>query len=305
MKSKAIIKLLENPIFKSLYILATYVCAIIPDGIYLRILYRVRMGEKLNLNNPVTFNEKMQWLKIYQKKNDHSYMTDKARVRDYIEKKIGKEYLIDTVGIYDSYEDIKFEDLPDEFVVKCTHDSGSVILCNSKEDLIRNKNKLKKALKRKYYLAGREYSYKGITPRLIIEKKLTNDPDKGLRDYKFYCFNGEPTYLYISEGLLKHSTARISFYNIDYSLADFCRSDYPRLDYLPEKPVNYEKMLDICKILSEGNPFVRVDLYEVDGKIYFSELTFSPCGGYMPFEPKEYDRILGEKLILPRKKGKK
>ena len=291
-------KILDNPVAKKIYVGFTYVCAVIPDKPYLKLLYRIRTGSSLDLKNPSTFNEKIQYLKLYEKKVDHSYMTDKVRVRDYVCSRIGEEHLIPVIGVYNRLEDIDIDSLPEEFVIKCTHDSGSVVICHGKEDLLNNRARLKNAQKRKYYLSGREYSYKGITPKFIIEQKLVNDETKGLRDYKFYCFGGEPRYLYISEGLQDHSTAAISFFDLDMRRMPFHRADYRELDYDPVKPAGYDEMIEISRKLSAGHPFVRVDLYEVDGHVYFSELTFTPCSGYMPFEPKEYDRKLGEELRL-------
>lgn len=292
-------KLSSNRVIKGLYIVATYMCAVLPDRTYLNMMFRIRTGQKLHLDKPETFNEKIQWLKMYQKDKNMSVMVDKYSAREYVAERIGEDHLIPIIGVYDRFEDINFDLLPKQFVVKCTHDSGSVVICDSKKDLIDSKEKLTRALKRKYYFASRDYTYKGIKPRLIIEYKLENDPAKGLIDYKFYCFNGEPKYLYISEGLREHATAMISFYNMDFTLAPFKRSDYKPLDYNPEKPVKYDEMVEIARTLSNGLPFVRVDLYEVGGKVYFSELTFAPCGGYMPFEPKSYDLELGELLHLP------
>ena len=285
-------------LFKKIYSIFSAACIIIPDRAYLSLMYPIRMHTRLNLNNPTTFNEKIQWLKLYYKDKDYARFVDKYTVRKFVAERIGENHLIPLVGVYDNVEDIEYEELPDEFVVKCTHDSGSVILCNSKQDLMKNTSKLKSALKRKYYLSSRDYSYKGIKPRIIIEHRLKNN-GRGLRDYKFYCFDGAPRYLYISEGLENHSTAHISFYDIDMRVAPFRRSDYCPLDYQPAKPRKYDEMIEIAKKLSEGFIFVRVDMYEVDGNIYFSEMTFAPCGGYMPFEPKTYDKILGSHIILP------
>ena len=156
------------------------------------------------------------------------------------------------------------------------------------------------------YLRGREWPYKNVKPKIIAEKYLENIAGQGLIDYKFYCFNGEPKFLYVSQGLENHATASRSFLTFDWQFAPFGRSDYKPLDVLPEKPKNFDKMVEFASILSKNIPFLRVDLYEVEGKIYFSELTFSPCGGMMPFNPPEWDRRLGEMLKLPTKNmGKK
>ena len=294
-----LIKLMQNPIIKAIYIGITNICSIIPDRVYLKILYRLRTGQKLHLNPPITFNEKIQWLKINDNDENHSKMVDKYAVREYISEKLGEDYLIPLIGVYDNANDIDIEQLPKEFVIKCTHDSGSVFLCKKHEDFSpKIRNSFNKALKRKYYYASRENLYKGVTPKLVIEEMMHNSDGKGLTDYKFYCFDGEPRFLYVSAGLEDHTKAKISFYNIDLSDAPFQRSDYAHFDKIPNIPKCYDEMIMVAKKLSEGIPFVRVDLYEINEQVYFSELTFSPCSGMMPFEPKEYDKKLGEMIKI-------
>lgn len=277
-------------------------CSIMPDKPYLCLMYRLRTGQRLHIKHPVTFNEKIQKLKLDSKHKNYYQYVDKLMAREFVADTIGDEHLVPLYGAYDEVEDIDLEVLPDEFVVKCTHDSGSVVVCNSKDELAENEKRLKKALKRKYYYASRDYSYKGTKPKIIIEKKLDNGNNEGLVDYKFYCFYGKPRYLYISKGLQDHSTARISFYNLDFTVAPFHRSDYKPLEDIPSKPKHYDEMLRIAEKLAspkgEALPFVRIDLYEVEDTVYFSEMTFAPCGGYMPFEPKEYDRKLGDMLPI-------
>lgn len=296
-----IIKLMQISLLKKLYIFFTNICSVIPDEIYLKMIFRIRTGKKLNLKNPKTFNEKIQWLKLHNRDKSYSVMVDKYRVREYVADKIGEEYLIPLLGVYDDANDIVIDELPEEFVIKCTHDSGSVVLCKRKQDLTLGvRKKINQALKRKYYYASREYPYKNVRPRIIVEKMMHNSDGKGLIDYKFYCFHGEPKFLYVSAGLDNHMTARISFYNMDLSDAPFQRRDYQHFKRIPQIPVNYKKMVEIAKILSKGIPFVRIDLYEIDGSVYFSEITFSPCAGMMPFEPKEYDALLGRYIDLEK-----
>lgn len=296
-----IIKLMQIPLLKKLYIIFTNICSILPDEIYLKIIFKIRTGKSLNLKNPITFNEKIQWLKLHNRDESYSIMVDKYNVRKYIANKIGKEYLIPIIGVYNNANDINIDLLPDKFVIKCTHDSGSVILCQNKQDFTPTvRKKINKALKRKYYYASREYPYKNVKPRIIVEKMMYDHENKGLIDFKFYCFHGEPKFLYVSGGLDNHTSACISFYNLDLTEAPFQRKDYKHFERIPQIPINYEKMIEIAKILSEDIPFVRIDLYEINGKIYFSEITFSPCGGMMPFEPAEYDTILGRYINLKK-----
>ena len=257
------------------------------------------MGYPLDLENPQTFNEKLQWLKIHDpQRRQYAVMVDKLKARDYISEKIGSQYLIPLLGVYNNVNEIDVENLPEQFVIKCTHDSGSVIICHNKQELDESRKKqLKKALKRKFYYASREYALRFAEPKIIIEKYMSNGKD-GLYDYKFYCFHGQPRYLYVSGGLTDHSTARISFYNIDLTDAPFQRGDYLHFDKIPYIPKKYNEMLDIARKLSKNIPFVRVDLYEIEGSVYFSELTFYPCNGMMPFEPEEWDKILGRELDI-------
>jgi len=273
---------------------------LIPDKTYLKMKYKLKMRKKLDLKNPKTFNEKMQWLKLYDRKPIYTKMVDKYEVREYIKEKIGEEYLIPLIGVYDSFDDINFELLPNQFVIKCTHDSGGLVVCRNKEklDLEKARKKINNSLKRNFYYYNREWPYKDVKPRIIIEKYMEDSKSKELIDYKFFCFNGVPKFIYISEGLEDHSTAKISFLNMNFEMEKFKRTDYKAFEKLPEKPETFEKMVAIAKILSQGHAFLRVDLYEINGKIYFGELTFTPCGGYLPFDPEEYDITLGEWIDL-------
>ena len=273
----------------------------IPDELYLKWRYSIFMNRKLNLKNPQTFNEKLQWLKLYDRKDIYTKMVDKYLVRDYIKSKIGENYLIPLLGVYNNFDEINFDKLPNEFVIKCTHDSGGVAICKDKQnfDIVKAKDKLMPRLKRNYYYPGREWPYKNIVPRIIIEEYMCKN-NESMIDYKFFCMNGIPKFLYVSQGLENHSTAQISFLTMDYEFAPFRRKDYRGFEKLPKKPVMFDEMKKLAEILSKDIPFVRVDFYEVDKKIYFGELTFFPCSGYIPFEPEEYDELLGKDLIIKK-----
>lgn len=277
----------------------------LPDKIWIKIMYRIKLGRPLNLKNPVTYNEKLQWLKLNYHNPLYTQLADKYEVRKYISNKIGGKYLIPLIGVYDKFDDICFDRLPNQFVIKCTHDSGGLVICKNKRklDIVQTKKKIEKSLKRNYYNVSREWVYKDIKPRIIIEKYMENENKSGLIDFKFFCFNGTPKFLYVSEGLEDHSTAKISFLNMDFQLESFRRKDYRPFNDISEvfKPVNYDKMVELAGELSENFPFVRVDFYEIKGKIYFSEFTFFPCSGMLPFEPEEWDRIIGNWLTLPEK----
>ena len=206
--------------------------------------------------------------------------------------------------MWDSFDEIDFDMLPSKFVLKTTHDSGTISICDNKRnfDKKKAKEKLEKSLKNNFYLYSREWPYKNVQPRIIAEEYMEDEKGKGLKDYKFYCFNGIPKYLYVSQGLNDHKTARVSFITMDWEKAPFGRSDYPEFEILPQKPNKFDEMVNIAKTLSQGNPFLRVDLYEINNEVYFSELTLFPCGGLMPFVPNEWDRILGDMIELDVKR---
>lgn len=273
------------------------------DKAYLKLRYNCIMGKKLNLDNPVTYNEKLQWLKLYDRKPEYTKMVDKYEAKKYVADIIGEEYIIPTLGVWDNVNDIDFDTLPNQFVLKCTHDSGGLVICKDKTELdIENaKNTLNHFLNRNFYNVHREWPYKDVKHRIIAEKYMEDESGKDLKDYKFFCFNGEPKLLYISEGLSDHSTAKISFADMDYNIAEFKRNDFKPFDELPKKPINFEKMKELAKVLSKDRAFIRVDFYEINKKIFFGELTFFPCSGYLPFDPEKYDKVLGDWITLPNK----
>lgn len=274
------------------------------DELYIKLCYTARVGRKLNLNSPQTFNEKLQWLKLYDRNPEYTKMVDKHEAKKYVANIIGEEYIIPTLGVWEKFEDIDFNKLPNQFVLKCTHDSGGLVICKDKTKLNieEAKKKISKSLKRNYYYYGREWPYKNVKPRIIAEEYMATAKQKELIDYKFFCFNGEPKFLYVSEGLSNHATAKISFTNMNYEKTDFYRRDYKPFELLPQKPMNFDKMKELAEKLSKNIPFLRVDFYEIEGKIYFGELTFFPCSGYIPFEPEEWDQKLGDMLELPKEK---
>lgn len=234
-------------------------------------------------------------------------MSDKFAVKEYIREKLGKDYVIPLIGgPWKNADEINFDELPNQFVLKCTHDSGGLVICRDKNTLDKKAAKkiLNKSISKNYFYWCREWAYKDIKPLIIAEKYMedSNSSESKMKqcltDYKFYCFNGKVKYLYVSVGLENHKTARISFLTPDWKFAPFNRSDYIPYDKLPEKPHNYSKMIEIAEYLSKGIPFLRVDLFELNKNIYFSEFTFYPCGGFMPVIPNEWDKKLGELLIL-------
>ena len=276
----------------------------ISDKEYLRLLYKMKFGYYPDLDNPKTLNEKIQWMKLYYRKPELPRLVDKATAKEEVAKIIGEQYIIPTIGVYEKFEDIDFDKLPNQFVIKCTHDCASVIICRDKSnfDIKKAREKINKALSVTYYgKNAREWVYSQIKPRIIIEKFMKNKDSDDIVDYKFFCFNGKPEVMYISTGLENHATASISFADMDYNLLDIERADYKALDKLPPKPKSFEEMKKIAKKLSKGFPQVRVDLYEINGKPYFGELTFYTCGGMIDWKKHEYDERLGKMIKLPAK----
>lgn len=274
----------------------------VPDKVIIKLHYYLKMGKWVNFKKPITLNEKLQWLKLYDRKPQYSIMADKYRVREFIAESIGEEYLIPIIGSYENFDDIDFDCLPNQFVLKTNHDSGGIIICRDKNkfDIDSAKISINKWLRRNYYQSSREWQYKNIPPRIIIEKYMDDGNEKGLTDFKFFCFNGNPEFVYISMGLEDHSTAFMSFYDLEKNKLPFKRSDYNEIPYTPDFPKHYDKMIELSRELAikTCSPFIRVDFYEIEGKVYFSELTFRPNAGMIPFEPIEYDRKLGNMLKL-------
>ena len=297
---KKIYKYLLNPKKLLVLILNLKICRFIPDKYYLKIRYRLLIGKKLNLKNPQTFNEKLQWLKLNDRNQNYTKMVDKYEAKEYVASVIGKQYIIPTYGIYDKFDDIDFEKLPNEFMIKCTHDSGGVVACKdkSKFDYIKARQIINKSLKRNYYYSGREWPYKNVKPRIIVEKFINELSNEEIKDFKFFCFDGKPEIMYVSEGLENHNTARLDFFDMDFKLSDCKRTDYKHLNSIPQKPITFEKMKEFASKLSSNIPHVRVDFYEVDGNLYFGELTFYTCSGYIPFEDDLWDKKLGDYIKI-------
>lgn len=273
------------------------------DKKYLQKMFRARMGYALNIDNPVSFNEKIQWLKLNDRRPEYSKMVDKYLAKDFVSKIIGGGYIIPTIGVWKRFEDIDFSELPEQFVLKCTHDSGGLVVCRNKSDLdiLAARAKIERSLKRRFYLTFREWAYKNVEPQILAEKYMEDQPNSSLVDYKFFCFNGKPKLLYISEGLEHHPTAKISFFDLKGKLLPFYRKDYKPFENDINLPSNFNEMLQIAERLSMAinNPFVRIDLYDIKGRVYFSEITFYPNAGMIPFCPEEWDKKLGAMIELP------
>lgn len=276
---------------------------IVSDRMYLKIMFKLALNKKLNISNPQTFNEKLQWLKLYDRKPLYTTIVDKYEVKEYIANIIGQEYIIPTLGIWYSVEEIELDKLPNQFVLKCTHDSGSIVICKdkSKLDFEATKKKLKKGLDRNLFWYGREWPYKDVKPRIIAEAYMEDFNAHELIDYKFMCFNGVVKCSFTCSERFTESGLKVTFFDKDWNVMPFERH-YPASKNPPKKPINYSKMLRFSKELSKGIPFVRVDFYEINGKLYFGELTLYPGCGFEEFTPEEWDYKLGSWLKLPEKK---
>ena len=274
------------------------------DEAYLKFCYRFRIGKKLNLDTPKTFNEKIQWLKINDRNPKYIKMVDKFEAKSYVESIIGSEYIIPTYGVYDSFKEIDFEKLPKRFVIKCTHNSGGVVVVQDKEKIDKDKlaKKFKKMLHKNFFYVGREWPYKSIKPRIIVEKNIQDeDSDEQINDYKIMCFNGNPKCSFVCSNRNSKDGLCVNFYDYNWNPLPFERH-YPRNKNEIKKPSQYDKMIKLSKKLSREIPFVRVDFYQKGEQIYFGELTFYPGSGMEEFTPDEWDEKLGEWLELPKKK---
>jgi len=272
------------------------------DEEYLKLCFKQYIGKDLNLENPKTFNEKIQWLKLYDRNPEYTRMVDKYLVRDYIAKTIGPEYLIPLIGVWDHPDEIDFDNLPNQFVLKCNHNSGlGMCICKDKTKLNVNsvKNELKKGLSQDYYLTGREWPYKDVPRKIIAEKYMVDDSGYELKDYKLHCFNGTVKYTLVCSDRFSGLGERLTFFDREWSVMPLERRRYPKSEVEIKKPKSYEKMVELAEKLAKNIPFVRVDFYDVNGKIYFGELTFYPGSGFEEFVPYVWDENLGDCLVLP------
>lgn len=272
------------------------------DEMYLRMLFRLKMGYKLNLKNPKTYSEKLMWLKLHDHNPEYTKLVDKYAVKKIVEQKIGSQYVIPTLGVWNRLEDIEWEKLPNRFVLKTTHGGGNtgVVICKDKSTFDREKaiEKLNRSIKQDIYKTLREWPYKNV-PRRIIAEQFIEGENYDLPDYKFFCFDGEVKALFIGT---ERGTGNVKF---DYFDADFNHLDliqqHPMSGRNIPKPVCFEKMKEVAAKLSQGIPHVRIDLYEVKGHIYFGEYTFYHHGGCVPFHPQKWDEIFGSWIQLPEK----
>lgn len=275
--------------------------SLLSDKAYLKRLYKKRMGKELNLKNPQTFTEKLNWLKLYDRNPEYTMMADKYAVRKYIAEKIGEEYLVPLVGVWDNVEEIDFDALPDKFVLKCNHDNG-VIICTdkSKLDIEKTKKELQYHLSRDYYKKCREWPYKDIKRKIICEKFMENKNGDALYDYKLFCFGGVPKFVMVNSD--RFINLKTDMYDTEWNHLEMQDGHYPMAGDVFSKPFCLEKMLSLSEKLSKNISFLRVDFNFWNNRLYFGELTFYHSAAFECFQPEEWDRKLGDWLELPKKK---
>lgn len=268
------------------------------DKLYLKIWYHNRMGYWMDFNNPKTFNEKLQWLKLYNRKPEYTTMVDKYAVKKYVADIIGEQYIIPTLGVWEKFDDIDFDALPNQFVLKCTHDSGGLVICRDKQTLniAEVKKKIVRCQGNDFYRLGREWPYKNVPRRIIAEKYMIDEKTNDLRDYKFFCFNGQPRLIQVDFG--RFTNHRRNIYDLEWNLINL-EIQYPSDHSIAiEKPSTLSQMIHASAELSQGIPVCRVDLYEVNGRMYFGEFTFYHGSGQEKFTPKEWNLKLGQMINI-------
>lgn len=277
---------------------------ILPDKQYLQLMFHAQLGYKLNLKNPKTFNEKLQWLKLYDRRPEYTQMVDKVEAKKYVSNIIGEEHIIPTLAVYDRAEDINFDTLPNQFVLKVTHDSGGIVICKDKAKLDRREAimKLSQGLKENFFYMNREWPYKNVQPRIIAEKYMCDEYGE-LRDYKWFCFDGEPKAMFVAtDRFAEDEETKFDFFDVDFNHLPFTNGHPNAIEEI-KKPTAFEGMKKLAAQLSRGLTHVRVDFYEVNGHIYFGELTFYHWSGFKNFNPSEWDLIFGSWMKLPINKA--
>lgn len=286
--------------FRNLFVFG--IGRLIPDRLWIELKYFLRFKKRCNLKSPKTFNEKLQWLKLYDQRNEHTVMVDKYAMKEYVTQKVGPGHVIPVLGVWDRIEDINFDLLPERFVLKTTHDCGGLVICKDKKalDIDAARKKLAKALKTDYFIRYREWPYKNVKPRILAEEYLEDESGVELKDYKVFNFNGVPFCVQVDfDRFVEHKK---NIYSTDWEYMKLAYN-YPTFpDHQIPKPDTLKKMLDIATILSENESFVRTDFYTVNGKVYVGEITFFPVSGYGKFTPEEYDLQFGDRLHLPKEK---
>lgn len=302
MNSQRIVKHLKRPQNLLYWVLCRFPDLIKSDKQYLKMRYSLAFGKSLDLENPKTYSEKLQWLKLYNRRPEYTTMVDKYAAKEYVANIIGKEHIIPTLAVYNSTREIDWDALPEQFVLKTTHDSGGIVICRDKGKLDKEAavRKLDYALCHDNYSVTREWPYKNVPRRIIAEQLMESRPDThDLPDYKFFCFDGEVKAMFIAtDRQKKGEETKFDYFDMDFMPLPF-RQSHPHATVLPEKPKHFEEMKEIAAKLSKGHPHVRVDLYEVDDNVFFGELTLFHFSGLSPFHPEDWDKVFGDMLTLP------
>lgn len=294
-------KFIQDENYRKLYLINLGWYNSLSDKEFLLRVYPLIMDKPFNLENPHTFNEKLQWLKLYDHRPEYTMMVDKYKVRQYIADNFGREYLIPLLGVWDSPDEIDFSMLPEQFVLKCNHNSGlGMYICKDKSKLNINKvrKELKKGLKENYYLKCREWPYKEVERKIICEQYMTDQNCNDIIDYKIHNFNGKPQFVLVCSKRFSKEGLHEDFYTPDWSRMNVKRHNIPTTLGIA-KPHNLDMMLEMSQRISHNYPFIRTDFYEINGKLYFGEITLYPASGWSKFDPEEYDMIFGNMLTLP------
>lgn len=300
-------KLFQFPFIKKplVYFYKKYLlimASVLPDKVYLKWRYKKLLGRKLNLEYPVLFQEKLHWLKLHDRKPVYHQMVDKYEAKKFIANQLGEDYIIPTLGVYNSFDEINFNELPNQFVLKCTFDSGSYYICKDKSQLniAEARQKLMTNWFHNYYIWSREWPYNGLEHRIIAEPLLVDEEYPYLRDFKFYCFNGEPKIFYITSDKGGDLPTKQDFFDLEGNHLEIQDKHYPNNpQQCPTLPKNLDKMIEICRIFAKDTYHLRVDFYEVNGHLYCGEFTFYEAGGFNEFMPEKYNHILGDWIKLP------
>ena len=274
-----------------------------PDALYLKLIYFATLNKKLNLKEPQLFNEKLQWLKLHNRNPKYTMLVDKYEVRKFVTSEVGEQYLNTSYGVWDSFDEIDFEKLPNKFVLKTTHDSGGVVICSDKNELNLKeaRKKIENSLKRNFYYVGREWPYKNVKPRIIAEEFLSEVDGDELRDYRFFCFGGEPKFAVVDFNINDKSKTKRNIYDLNWKLID-AEISYPNNHNLElEKPKKYDEMISLSKMLSKDIPFSRIDFFYINDQIIFGEITFFHKNGLAKITPESFEKNMGDLIVLPNK----
>lgn len=294
-----LVEYIKNPKLVLLGFLNNGILNWLSDEKYLKYRFRICMGNTLNIDNPVSFNEKLQWLKLNDRKPIYTMFVDKYEVKKYVARTIGEEYIIPTYGVWEHFDDIDFDSLPRQFVLKCTHDSGGIILVKNKQEFNRKsaRRKIERCLRKNFYYVGREWPYKNVKPRIIAEKYMEEKNQSQIYDYKIFNFDGEPKIIQVDYDRFKSHKRNLYNTNWDYIKATI---EFPTDENrVISKPQSLNEMLVLARKLSKNIPHVRTDFYEIDGHVYFGELTFYHGSGFERFTPESFGVELGKMLKLP------